>query len=217
MKRPLAIVGTLAVSAGLLAGTLAGPLAGASSHREAPMIANDPSADLTDLYAFVSPDKPDTATFIVNAIPYQEAMAGPNYYKFDDKVRYELHISNDGGANADITYRFNFNTTVKNPNTFLYQTGPFSKAGDATLNVEQTATVTRVGVDGTETVVGSNLAVQPVDIGGRTSPQGPSATDHISTLPNEQGWFYAGQRGARSSWISACLTCWLSARSARHT
>ncbi|HEY0580831.1 MAG TPA: DUF4331 family protein, partial [Chloroflexota bacterium] len=94
MKRPLALVGGLAASAGLLAGTLASsPFAGASSHREAPMIAGDPYADLTDVYAFVSPDKADTVTLIMNAIPYQDPMGGPNYYQFDPKVRYQLHVA----------------------------------------------------------------------------------------------------------------------------
>ncbi len=82
MKRPLKFIGGLAATAGLVAGTLMGaPFAAASSHREAPAIAGDPYADLTDLYAFVSPDAPDTVTFLINAIPYQDPMGGPNFYK----------------------------------------------------------------------------------------------------------------------------------------
>ena len=97
MKRPLALVGGLAATAGLLAGTLLStPLAGASSHREAPMIAGDPYADLTDLYAFVSPDKPDFVTLIMNAIPYENPAGGPNFYQFDPKVRYQLHVAQAG-------------------------------------------------------------------------------------------------------------------------
>jgi len=133
MKRPLTIVGSLAASAGLLVGVLATPLASlASSHREAPMIAGDPYADLTDVYAFVSPDRPDFVTLIMNAIPYEDPMGGPNYYQFDPKVRYQLHIAQAGHNVADITYNVEFQTTVKNPNTFLYQVGPYAKDGDPT-------------------------------------------------------------------------------------
>src|SRR5919199_4695543 len=94
-KRSLvALTGSVVTAVGVVASTLAGATpAGASSHREAPMIAGDPYADLTDVYAFVSPDKPDTVTLIVNAIPYENPMGGPNYYQFDPKVRYEMHIA----------------------------------------------------------------------------------------------------------------------------
>ena len=144
MNRPLALAGGVVVSAGLLAGTLIASLpAGASSHREAPMIAGDPYADLTDVYAFVSADKPDSVTLIMNAIPYEDPMGGPNYYQFDPKVRYQLHVAQAGHNEADITYNVEFQTTVKNPNTFLYQVGPYARAGDANLNVQQTATVTK--------------------------------------------------------------------------
>ena len=67
-----------------------------SSHREAPEISKDPVADSTDLYAFVSPDKPDTVTLIANYIPLQDPAGGPNFYEFGDDVLYEIHIDNDG-------------------------------------------------------------------------------------------------------------------------
>ena len=102
------------------------------------MIAGDPYADLTDVYAFVAADKPDSVTLIMNAIPYEDPMGGPNYYQFDPKVRYQLHVAQAGHNTADITYNVEFQTTVKNPNTFLYNFGPFGKHGDPNLNVEQT-------------------------------------------------------------------------------
>src|SRR5260370_25805627 len=108
------------------------------------MIAGDPYADLTDVYAFVSPDRPVFVTLIMNAIPYEDPMAGPNYYQFDPKVRYQLHIAQSGHNVADITYNVEFQTTVKNPNTFLYQVGPYAKLGDPNLNVQPTATVTKM-------------------------------------------------------------------------
>src|SRR4051794_22371933 len=124
MKRPLALVGTLAVTAGLLAGTVVAPtLVGASSHREAPGISNDPAADNTDLYVFVSPDKPDTVTFIANYIPLQDPTGGPNFAAFSDTVLYEINIDNVGDAEDHIQYQFRFTSPTVNPNTSLYNTG----------------------------------------------------------------------------------------------
>ena len=82
----------------------------ASSHREAPLISNDPLADNTDLYAFRSPDNPGTMTIIANYIPSELPEGGPNYYTFSAKnIRYEIHIKNNGSTTGDdITYRFTF-------------------------------------------------------------------------------------------------------------
>lgn len=160
------------------------------------MIAGDPYADLTDVYAFVSPDKADTVTLIMNAIPYQDPMGGPNYYQFDPKVRYQLHVAQAGHNTADITYNVEFQTTVKNPNTFLYNVGPFAKAGDENLNVQQTATVTKQVRGVGDTVIGTNLPVQPVNIGPHSNPDGGvTGSNEVSTLMNGEGMFYAGQRG----------------------
>ncbi len=94
-----------------------------SSHREAPEIAKDPVADSTDLYAFVSPDSPDTVTLIANYVPLQSPAGGPNFYEFGNAVMYDIHIDNNGDGRADVTYRFQFNTKITNKNTFLYNTG----------------------------------------------------------------------------------------------
>src|SRR5438445_13891988 len=98
-----------------------------SSHREAPEIAKDPVADNTDVYAFVSPDKPGTVTLIANFIPLQGPDGGPNFYEFGDDVLYQIYVDNDGDADPDVTYQFRFTTKVLNPNTFLYNTGPITK------------------------------------------------------------------------------------------
>lgn len=81
-----------------------------SSHREAPAISKDPVADSTDLYAFVSPDAPDTVTIIANYIPLQLPDGGPNFYEFGDDVAYDVHIANSGEPYANVTYRFRFFT-----------------------------------------------------------------------------------------------------------
>jgi len=73
----------------------------ASSHREAPLISQDPTADNTDLYAFVSPDKPDTATIISNWIPGEDPAAGPNYYTFSPTARYDIYVDKNGDGKPD--------------------------------------------------------------------------------------------------------------------
>jgi hypothetical protein len=92
----------------------------ASSHREAPLIANDPLADNTDLYAFRSPDNPNTITIIANYIPTEFKEGGPNYASFGENIRYEIHIDNDASVSGDdITYRFTFNKVNQDPTTFF--------------------------------------------------------------------------------------------------
>src|SRR3954464_15008320 len=103
-----------------------------SSHREAPEISKDPSADNTDVYAFVSPDAPETVTLIANYIPFELPYGGPNFSEFADDVLYEIKISNRGDARADISYQFQFQTSIRNPNTFLYNVGPITSPTDTT-------------------------------------------------------------------------------------
>ena len=92
----------------------------ASSHREAPLISNDPQADNTDLYAFRSPDDPNTITIIANYIPFGSPEGGPNYYTFGTNIRYEIHIKNEATTAADdITYRFTFSQVNQDTTTFF--------------------------------------------------------------------------------------------------
>ena len=92
----------------------------ASSHREAPLISEDPLADNTDVYAFRSPDDTNTVTIIANFIPFQLPEGGPNYYDFGKNIRYEIHIKNRTTTTADdITYRFTFNLFNEDTTTFF--------------------------------------------------------------------------------------------------
>ncbi|MDQ6649418.1 MAG: DUF4331 domain-containing protein, partial [Actinomycetota bacterium] len=88
-------IAAFAASATALDGSAAllGPGVGnASSHREAPITAGDPQVDNTDVYAFTSPDKPDTVTLIANFIPFQLPAGGPNFYPFSNDVRYNIKV-----------------------------------------------------------------------------------------------------------------------------
>jgi len=92
----------------------------ASSHREAPLIADDPLADNVDLYAFRSPDNPNTITLIATYVPLQLPQGGPNYYSFGENIRYEIHVDNDAAVPGDeVTYRFTFNQVNEDPTTFF--------------------------------------------------------------------------------------------------
>jgi len=142
-----------------------------SSHREAPAISKDPVADNTDTYAFVSPDRPDTVTLIANYIPLEAPAAGPNFFEFGDDVRYAIYVDNDGDGVPDVSYFFRFQTEVRNPNTFLYNTGPITSLDSPNWNRRQFFTVSRrTGDDETETVLGSGLACPPCNVGPRSTP-----------------------------------------------
>jgi len=142
-----------------------------SSHREAPEISRDPAADSTDLYAFVSPDQPDTATLIANYIPLQEPAGGPNFYEFGNAVRYEIHVDNDGDGQPDVTYRFDFKGNLRDKDTFLYNTGPITALDSPNWNNRQFYSVRKVkGADSKEVVLGRNLACPPCHIGPLSTP-----------------------------------------------
>ena len=165
-----------------------------SSHREAPEISKDPVADSTDLYAFVSPDRPDTVTLIANYIPLQGPDSGPNFFEFGDDVRYEIHISNTGDARADITYQFDFSTDVLNKETFLYNTGQITSLNDPNFNRRQFYTLTKRTRDGRSEILGRHLACPPCNIGPRSTPDyGTLATAAVHSLTKGRRVF-AGQR-----------------------
>ena len=165
-----------------------------SSHREAPEIAKDPVADSTDVYAFVSPDAPDTVTLIVNYVPFENPDGGPNFYEFGNDVLYEINIDNNGDARPDVTYQFQFTTRITNPNTFLYNTGPITSLTSPAWNRRQFFTVTRVDRHGKKHVLGRNLACPPCNIGPLSTPNYATlANAAIHSLPGG-GRVFAGQR-----------------------
>ena len=145
----------------------------ASSHREAPSIAEDPMADNTDVYAFISPNDPDKLVVVANYVPLLLPSSGPNFYKFADSVSYEIRFDNDGDARPDVTYRFKFRSTIENGNTFLYNTGPIDSLSDPDLNVRQTYDVKRIvhrpGPNDVS-IVADDVPVAPWYVGDRSFP-----------------------------------------------
>ena len=172
-----AALGALTMSA-LGAGLVgSAPSAGtASSHREAPLIAEDPSADNTDLYAFRSPDRQDSVTIVSNWYPGEDPAAGPNYYTFSPSARYNIHIDRNGDARPDITYRFRFQRTA----------GPLFLG-----NTAQKYTATRT-VNG-KTRVLAWATTPPNNIGPRATPDYRSLA--AKAVVNARGTkVFAGQR-----------------------
>jgi hypothetical protein len=186
-KRGLAVLGLVvavgaAVVAALTGGAISPQTAAASSHREAPLISGDPAVDSTDLYAFVSPDRPESVTLIANYVPFEDPAGGPNYYRFDDSAVYDINVDNTGDGEEDLTYRFTFKTTLANPGTFLYNTNQVTTPADADLSVKQTYTVTRIAGHA-KTVLGADLPVAPANIGPRSNPgYATGAGDVVRTL-----------------------------------
>src|SRR2546430_13248807 len=177
-----------------------------SSHREAPEISKDPVADSTDLYAFVSPDAPDTVTLIANYVPLQGPAGGPNFYEFGDDVLYEINIDNDNDGHVDISFKFSFNTVMEVGGTFLYNVGPISSLDSSSWNRRQFYSVTRVDWErrgrgrgrgerhARETVLATNLPCPPCNVGPRSTPNYPALADAaIQSLPGG-GRVFAGQR-----------------------
>lgn len=181
--------------AGLLAVVIAGQRLGASSHREAPLIAQDPAADITDMYVFRSPDAPDTVTAIMNVWPFAQPEGGPNWQRFDDNVRYSMHITQDGGNEEDLRLDFYFRTYTQNGNTFLLNTGPVRSLDDPNLNVRQFYTVDLVK-DGVATRLANHVPVAPPNVGPASFPDyNAVANQAIVLIPGVPGGkLFAGPR-----------------------
>jgi hypothetical protein len=139
----------------------------ASSHREAPLISNDPLADNTDVYAFKSPNDPDKIMLIANYIPFEHPAGGPNWYTFGENIRYEIHVENDGTAGDDIVYRFTFTTVNEDPTTFF-------RIRLGKENWKTTFMLQRSVNGGAFTTIVNNGRVPPPNIGPRSveSPVG---------------------------------------------
>jgi Domain of unknown function (DUF4331) len=200
----------LAAALALILG-LGGPSgARAASHREAPLIAMDPEADITDFFMFRSyePGKSDKVALIMNVIPGEEPSSGPNYYNFDPSVTYAFNVDNNmDGVADDVRFEFRFRNEFRGVPAALKL--PLSYVGGVTgvppitsldgpgseglgLRQRYSVTMTRGGV---KTVLADGLIAVPSNVGPRTMPSYDTlAAQGINTLTGGNVRVFAGQR-----------------------
>jgi hypothetical protein len=172
-----------------LAALLVPPAARASSHREAPLISADPQADNTDVYFFLDPVDGGRVVMIGNWIPLEEPAGGPNFSHFGEDIRYEFNVDWDGDAIEDVVYRVTFHRNVRNPDTWLQNTGPVSSPTDPNLNVYYTYKVEKIlgpspnQSEASKTVLGQDLIEAPNNVGPKSFPNGyGKGSDIASTV-----------------------------------
>ncbi|MFK0251849.1 DUF4331 domain-containing protein [Amycolatopsis azurea] len=197
-SRRRAAVSVITVGVTMLATALAGLSAGpafASSHREAPLISGDPAVDNTDVYAFVSPDKPDTVTLIANWWPFSEPNGGPNFYPWATDANHDINIDNDGDAKADLTYRWTFRTEDRRGNnTFLYNDDPVTSLDDEDLLYRQFYTLSVIDRwSGRTTNLVTDGKVAPSNVGPASIPNYGTLRNQAITAVPGGGQTYAGQ------------------------
>ncbi|QXJ19525.1 DUF4331 domain-containing protein [Actinomadura graeca] len=202
MSRPfhLKAAALFTAAAALAAAALSGSGPGAataSSHREAPLISGQPQYDNTDVYAFVSPDKPDTTTLVANFSPFEEPAGGPNFFKFANDARYDINVDNDGDSLPEFTYRFSFKDSFQNRNTFLYNTGPVKSLADPNLNFRQTYDLTlihrRHGIPVASRRLASDVPVAPSNVGRASMPDYRKLREQAVKTLSSGAQVFAGQ------------------------
>ncbi len=171
MRTPLLGAATIAV---LAAGALATTGVLGSSHREAPRIMLDPSADNTDLYAFTAPDAPGKLTIVSNWVPFENPTGGPYFGKLDPKARYYVKIDNTGDGVEDVAYRWQFSNHFRTPDSFLYAAPTVDSINSPNLNFLQTYDLYREtykkGKEVSEHKIASDVPVAPDNVGPKTMP-----------------------------------------------
>ena len=164
-----------ASAAALLAGSLAVSGVFGSSHREAPGILKDPTADNTDVYAYTAEDAPGSLTVVANWIPLADPAGGPNFYPLDEDAKYYVKIDNTGDGYEDVAYRWDFTTRFRNPNSFLYAVPPVNSINDRNLNLYQTYDLYKEEYNKDRKMVSSRRIVDdapvvPDNVGPKTMP-----------------------------------------------
>ena len=158
----------------------------ASSHREAPLISSDPEADNTDTYFFLDPNDGGRVILLGNWIPLEEPAGGPNFSHFGEKIRYEFNVDWDGDAIEDVVYRIQFTRHVRNPDTWLQNTGPVNSPDDANLNVYYTYKVEKIvgpspnQPGSAKVTLGDDLLEAPNNAGSKSFPNGYGKGSHIA-------------------------------------
>lgn len=175
----------------------------AASHREAPLIANDPTADITDFYIFRSWQDPEKAILIMNVIPSQEPGSGPNYFNFADDVLYEIHLDNNkNNIAANIVYQIRFKTEIRQPGNVFplsYAALPpitsLTGGGSEGLLLRQSYTVTETRFSQQPRDLGTGVMYAvPSNVGPRTMPKYEELASKGIYLLKNGGRVFAGQR-----------------------
>jgi len=178
--RKLPVLGAAAVAA-LAAGSLAVSVVVGSSHREAPKILADPTADNTDVYAYTAADAPGSLTVVANWIPFVDPSSGPYFGKLDPKARYYIKVDNTGDGYEDVAYRFQVKQFFRNPNSFLYAAPTLESADDPQLNFVQRYDVYRETYENRKLKsvrrIGRDLPVAPDNVGPKTIPDYAKVSD----------------------------------------
>jgi Domain of unknown function (DUF4331) len=191
----------LVAPAALAAVAIAVPIGIGSSHREAPGITLDPSADNTDTYAWTAKDAPGALTVAANWIPGEVPGSGPNFFGFDDRARYYIHVDNTGDGRPDVSYRYSFKTHIRNKESFLYALPGANGYGDPKLNVLQRYSIVREkhrwkkGRDHvSERTIARGLPVAPPNIGPKTFPSYQTFVDGAVRKLSDGTKVFVGQR-----------------------
>ncbi len=204
----LAVVG--AALTALFVARLAPGSSNASSHREAPLISEDPTADNTDLYAFRSPDRPNTLTIVSNWIPGEDPAAGPNYYTFSQSAKYNIHIDRNGDGKPDITYSFRFKTPT-GP-YFLGNTQQSWQCGGTTVGSRAARPRSTTSARASTGSSGSRTTKPPRR--RRSSPSGGCGSSPASvtirstpTSARSSTWSRSARRARPGTWAAARTSC----------
>jgi hypothetical protein len=189
---------SVAVLAALAAALGAVAIGSGSSHREAPLTALDPTADNTDVYAYVANDAQDSVTLVSNWVPFEDPAGGPNFYRFDDRAHYYINVDNTGDGKPDIRYLFQFRTRTVDPNSFLYAKPTVDSIDSPNLNVQQAYSVTKETWNGdkmtSSNVIADNVPVAPNNVGPKTMPDYGKLAGQAITPVQGGGKVFAGQR-----------------------
>jgi Domain of unknown function (DUF4331) len=186
----------LSIGAALVAAAIAVPLSIGSSHREAPNISLDPTADNTDVYAFTAKDAPGALTVVANWIPGEVPANGPNFFRFDDRARYYIHVDNTGDGREDVSYRFEFESKV-NPKSYLQAFPGVESIDDPKLYQRQSYDIVRETHRGGKTRekrIARNLPVAPSYAGPKTFPNYNAVAGGAVKNLAGGGKVFAGQR-----------------------
>ena len=177
-----------ALMAALAAAALAVSFGFGSSHREAPGILKDPTADNTDVYAFTAKDAPNSLTVVANWIPFEEPAGGPYFGKLDPQARYYVKIDNTGDGREDVAYRWQFSQRFRNPNSFLYAAPTVDSIDDPDLNFVQSYDLYKETYSNRKLVdvekILDDAPVSPDNVGPKTMPNYAAVSNGaITSLP----------------------------------